>query len=196
MKNWFFKTLPENYTAIYRINAKDSRTGLILNFFALLLSVAVFVPLTFIVNLSPLLKDLSKLSATLFVGLAGVLLYMVLHELLHGLAYKLTTKQKLTFGISWSCAFCGVPDIYVTRKTALIALMTPFVVFTIVFIIALILSISNPFVFAVIGFVFAMHVGGCAGDLYVFFLLTFKYKNKLLLMQDTGPEQTFYLQEK
>ena len=54
--------------------------------------------------------------------------------------------------------------------------MTPFVVFTIAFIIALILSISNPFVFAVIGFIFAMHVGGCAGDLYVFFLLTFKYK--------------------
>ncbi|MCQ2122483.1 MAG: DUF3267 domain-containing protein, partial [Fibrobacter sp.] len=63
---------------------------------------------------------------------AVMLVYIVLHELVHGAVYKLLTGQKLTFGFKASVAYCGVPDIYVYRRTALAALLAPFVVFDIV----------------------------------------------------------------
>ena len=53
--------------------------------------------------------------------IAAMLLYIVLHELTHGIAYKLTTGRKLTFGFTLSVAYCGVPDIYVYRKAAMTA---------------------------------------------------------------------------
>ena len=120
--------------------------------------------------------------------------YIVLHELVHGIAYKALTGEKLTFGVSWSCAFCGVPHVYTYRKTAVISVISPFAVFTLLFIpIILILYPISPLYYLIAAFLFGMHLGGCSGDLYVFYLLTVKFKSKETLMRDTGPEQFFYV---
>ncbi|MBQ3492941.1 MAG: DUF3267 domain-containing protein [Clostridia bacterium] len=194
MKTSFYTTLPDGYDSVFHINAKSTKTGLALNLSALILAFIVMYLLTLLVDLSVIFTTHPLVLCAVFSGVAfSLLIYMILHELLHGIAYKLTTGRKLTFGISWSCAFCGVPDIYVTRKTALIALLTPFIFFSVLFVVALIFFIHNRLIFLAIGFVFAMHVGGCAGDLFVFLLLLIKFRSKNLLMKDTGPEQTFYL---
>ena len=52
------------------------------------------------------------------VFLVSLVLYLVLHELVHGAVYKALTHQKLTFGFTLTVAFCGVPDVYTSRKTA------------------------------------------------------------------------------
>ena len=52
-----------------------------------------------------------------------LVLYILLHELVHGAAYKLLTGRKLTFGLTLSVAYCGVPDIFVYRNAALAALL-------------------------------------------------------------------------
>ena len=122
--------------------------------------------------------------------------YIVLHELVHGIAYKALTKEKLTFGLSWSCAFCGVPSLYIYKKAALIALLAPFITFTVIFLpISIWLYFVNPIYFLAALFVLGMHIGGCSGDLYVTFLLIIKYKEKNVLVNDTGPAQSFYLPE-
>ena len=126
----------------------------------------------------------------------GELRQIVLHELVHGIAYKTLTGEKLTFGISWSCAYCGVPNIYTYRKTAIISVMAPLVVFSVLFVIALAILYSiSPLYYLAVAFVFGMHLGGCSGDIYVLYLLLTKFKNKKTLMRDTGPEQFFYIPE-
>ncbi len=120
----------------------------------------------------------------------ALIAYLVLHELAHGAAYRTLTHQKLRFGISPSAAFCGVPDIYVYRRTALISLLTPFVLFIPVFLIPAFL-LPNAWDKIYVLFLFAMHIGGCSGDLYDTALYLFKFKDPATLMQDTGPKQTF-----
>ena len=120
--------------------------------------------------------------------------YVVLHELVHGIAYKTLTGEKLTFGLSWSCAFCGVPNIYTYRKTAMISVIAPFAVFTVLLLpLLVLLYFISPLYFLIVAFIFGLHAGGCSGDLYVLYLLAVKFKDKRVLMRDTGPEQFFYV---
>lgn len=197
MEKNFEETLPENYKEVYHINAKDFKVGLIFNLVALvpfILITAIAVAVALITDLQfadPIISTIE-----LWIGILVMVVYIIAHELIHGISYKSLTKRKLTFGLSWSCAFCGVPDIYCYRRTALIALIMPFAVFNVVFIA---LTVGTYFVdftaFVLSALLFGMHIGGCSGDLYMFGLLVFKYKDKTLLMRDTGPEQFLYVKE-
>ena len=76
----------------------------------------------------------------------------------------------------------------------LIAVLAPFVTFTLIFIpLLIILYTVSPIYYFVMAFVFSMHLGGCAGDLYVSYLLLTKFKDAKTLLRDTGPEQFFYV---
>lgn len=191
----FEEQLPANYSEAFHINAKEKRTALVLNLVALLIMIVVIIVaiIPVIVNKAEVnFNTINSLLAVIGV-LIALLLYTVLHELLHGLAYKILTGRKLTFGITFSCAFCGVPDIFVYRKTALIALMAPFTVFTIILTpLTVGLYFVSPLVYLTSALILAMHLGGCIGDLYLTTLLLFKYKEKTILMKDTGPEQFIY----
>ena len=134
--------------------------------------------------------------AGLFVWLISMLAYIVLHELTHGLAYKALTKEKLAFGMSWSCASCGVPDIFTYRKTTMISVLAPFVVFTVVLLpLTVWLYFVNPLAYLGSAFLLGLHLGGCSGDLFVFGLLVCKFKDKRTLVRDTGPQQYFFVPE-
>lgn len=190
MKKTFEPTLPEGYREVYRIDATGKKVSLLMNLAAFVLmfaSLAVCVvlirPTSFTFTIGPWL-----------VMLAILVLYIFGHELVHGAAYRLLTGQKLTYGFSWPVAFCGVPEIYVYRKTALISLLAPFTVFSVLFIAAMIL-IPNDFYKILCAFLFSAHFGGCVGDLYDTFLYLFRFRSPDTLMRDTGPAQTFYGKE-
>lgn len=193
MKN-YEKTLPEGYEEVYRIDATDKKIGLIMN--AIAVAVATAFIIGGILSAKPFTIEPLSVSIALVSLSAILLLYMVLHELVHGAVYKAMTGEKLSFGLKWSCAYCGVPNVYVYRKTAFYALIAPLIVFTIVF---AGLSVAFWFVdslcyiaaMAMTGF----HLGGCSGDIYTALLLSFKFKDGETLMRDTGPEQTFYIKK-
>ncbi|MCQ3035784.1 MAG: DUF3267 domain-containing protein, partial [Bacilli bacterium] len=88
-------------------------------------------------------------------------------------------------------AFCGVPDLYVNKKTSLITTLAPLVVFTVV-LLPFVILVKSPLTYALISFLFAMHISGCIGDMYVALLLIFKF-DKNTIVNDTGPKQTFYI---
>lgn len=191
--------LPENYEQIYHIDAKDFKVGLLMNLGALIIMalsgalVVITTVLSATFNQTNAEEFIDYWLLFLVIFLPGIIAYMILHELVHGIAYKRLTKEKLTFGLSWSCAYCGVPNIYVYRKASMIALIMPCIVFSILFIIlGAIFFFVNPALHAAIGALFSMHIGGCVGDLYMFFLYIFKFKDKEILMKDTGPEQFIY----
>ena len=188
----FEETLPEGYALRLTVDCQDKKLGILLNLAALAIMVALCVVFWRLIQpwetfLATPLTSLLKTAVFMIAASA----YIVLHELLHGAAYKLLTGRKLTFGLTWSAAYCGVPDIFVYRSAALIALLTPFVVFTIVFLLTVLL-IADPVSRYMAAFLLAIHIGGCAGDLYDTGLYLFRFRDPATLMRDTGPKQTFY----
>ena len=194
----FEKEIPAGYKQALHINATDVKLGIIFNLIAFVVLAAVMVIAFLPLDINTLLETAKNGIGivTMLVFIISMLLYIVLHELVHGIAYKALTGEKLTFGMSWSCAFCGVPHIYVYRKTALISVLAPFTVFTLIFIpLTVALYFVNPVYYLLSAVIFGMHLGGCSGDLYVTFLLLCKYKSPKTLMRDTGPEQFFFIPE-
>ena len=206
----FERELPEGYCEKKHVNAKSFGFGLVMNLIGLAIFAAATVPLVLLLNIRQnAIADHSFIViASAYAGVFMSLIYIVLHELVHGWAYKRKTGERLTFGMSWSCAYCGVPNVYTYRSTALFAVLAPFVFFSIVMIligavsfavyacaaaegvinVAMVIYIANAVVFG-------LHLGGCSGDLYVTWLLLTKFKDSRALMRDTGPEMFLYLPE-
>ena len=188
------------------INAKDVKFGLIFN----AISIGVLVLFILITHITfSLNKEKTDYILEIFtvhpfsfavymiVFAAAIFGYVILHELTHGLFYKLLTRERLTFGMSWSCAFCGVPKIFVYRKAALIAVAAPLVIFTLILIpLTVTFYFLNPLIYALLMFIFGLHIGGCSGDLYLTLILLFKLKDPRTLIRDTGPEQFLYVPAK
>ena len=190
-------SLPEGYVQVRHINAKDVKFGLIFNSIAIATLAVVMliaaVPLWLQDGVSYALGIWESMWLLLAFS-AALILYIVLHELVHGAVYKALTHQKLTFGMSWSCAFCGVPNVYTYRRTALLALVAPLTVFTLILVpLTVVLYAVHPLYYLASAFILGMHLGGCSGDIYVTWLLLFKYRSPRILMRDTGPEQFIFL---
>ena len=196
---YFEKELPSGYRLAKYINAKDLRFGIIMNLVALAVIVVVMVIACLFAysnDLELILEDVDDLLLYYVLTMGGIVLYIILHELTHGFVYKLLTKEKLTFGFSWSCAYCGVPNIYTYRKTAVLALVAPLVLFSIILLVLMLVFFKiNVIIYLILSFIFGLHLGGCSGDIYGFLLFMFKYKNPNTLMKDTGPEQYFYVRD-
>ncbi len=195
MNKNFEQELPEGYKEVYNINAKDTKTAVIFTVLSVV-PLVIFLPIALILidyNGGFSKHELIYYSLSMFVTAIILIAYVVLHELTHGIVYKLFTKQKLTFGLTLTCAYCGVPNVYVYRKTAICALIMPFAVFSVIFTVATVaLFFVDSLLFLCSVFILALHLGGCVGDLYDLILYLFKFKDKTTLMRDTGPEQTFY----
>ena len=195
--NSFERELPSGYKEIKHINARDKKTGVIFNLiaFAVIILVMAIASLILFVNQEPTFEtDSVGFILVYAVFIASMAAYVVLHELVHGIAYKALTGEKLTFGLSWSCAYCGVPNVYTYRRTALIALVAPFITFTVILLpITVWMYFVDPLYYLLSAFLLGLHLGGCSGDIYCTLLFLFKFKDKKTLMRDTGPEQFFYL---
>lgn len=186
----YFKELPSGYTEDFRIDAKDQKTGLILNLLSLLIMIGLFL-VCFFTKVKQFLTEEYSWKYLLYLALLLVGMTIV-HELTHGIFYKIFTGQKLHFGFSWSCAYCGVLDVYVCKIPSLITTLAPFVLHSI-WMIVLLCVLQNQIWVTIISILFAVHTGGCLGDWYVSLLLL-KYP-KEVLVRDTGAEQTFYLKK-
>lgn len=193
--------LPEGYELVKEIDAvKDKKFAVLMNVIGVVLMIAAGALLWLLrftirgeaasraitLNVAPVWQEELFLLAIVL----GMVLYVILHELTHGVVYKLCTHEKLTFGLSLSCAFCGVPQVFVNRRTALLSLLAPFTLYSVIFLLLVFLADGWLATLALI--LFALHFGGCAGDLYDTWLLLTSLRGDLL-MKDTGPKQSFYI---
>lgn len=195
---YFERELPEGYRAVRTIDAKSTKVGLIFSLVSLIPIIGCLVGAYFLMGKPPLyIEDISAgiYFAYIFVFLICLIAYIVLHELVHGAVYKFFTREKLTFGLTLTVAFCGVPNIYVYRKPALAAVLAPFVVFLPVFL-TLCFVLPTALMKMLASFMLGMHLGGCCGDLWVSGLLIFRLRDNRTLINDTGPKQTFCVPDK
>lgn len=196
MSRFYEENLPDGYTEALIVDAGDQKTGRRLGAAASITSAALFC-LFFFLYAFPRIGEIRE-GFSLFKCLAFIpayFLYIVLHELTHGLVYKLLTGQKLTFGFKPPAAYCGVPEICLYRKTSLFSLFAPFTVFT-VFFAGLFFLLTDPFSRALILALLALHVSGCTGDLYGAGLFLFCFKDPATLRRDTGPKQIYYTKDR
>ena len=196
MNRYYEEKLPEGYSEAFATDANDKKQGARLQI-AAIITVAVLINAFFLIYALPRLGEIAA-GFTAIKCLCFVLaypLYIVLHELTHGLVYKLLTGRKLTFGFKPPSAYCGVPDVYTYRITSLLSLFAPFTIYSIIFIL-LFFIINDPFSRAMILLLFALHIAGCAGDLYGIGLYLFRFKSPDTLRRDFGPRQAYYTKDR
>ena len=199
-KKTFERELPKGYKVCDVIDAAHGKYAVILTLLSIVpLVVAIgLLILPFLLDPSRsisyeyLISDESRLYFV--IGFVLIIVYIVLHELVHGAVYKKHTGEKLTYGFAITCAYCGVPKIFTYRKTAIAAVLAPFVFFSVLLIPVLAVCYFHSVgLYIIFGAVFAMHLSGCAGDLYVTYLFLTKYKDDRTLMNDTGPRMAFFV---
>ena len=188
--NKYYLELPENYKLDKTIDMKKMSTNIflnVLNILFVIISLLILIPLKF---KEIKIDNLIELSIVMFIALIGFIIYIVLHELTHGLFYKIFTKQKLTFGVSLTYAYCGVPNIYVRKKETIIACLSPLIIFSIIFL-TLIFILTPNYINLSIIILFSFDFGGCSVDIYLSLILLTKY-DKDTYIKDTGPTQYIY----
>ena len=159
--------LPQGYEEIRNINLqKNIKLTILINGGALVIGAAMFcigtffVPFTFdIFADNPLLH-----LAQLFGMLIAIVLYMLAHELIHGIFIKKYSGKKAKYGFTGLYAFAG-SDAYFNKSQYIVIALAPVVFFGIVFLLLNIFLPAN--LFWPIYFMQIMNLSGAAGDFYI-----------------------------
>jgi len=187
-------SLPQGYTELYSVNLqKDKKMMVLVNIAATIIAVAMVVPACFYVPISALF-DMENGFVSYVIRFASLavftVLYMFLHELVHGIAMKLCGTKKVKYGFTGMYAFAGSEDYY-DKKAYIFIALAPVVLWGIV------LAIITPFVpaewFWVVYFIQVSNVSGAAGDFFV--TLKFSRFPKDILIKDSGVGMTVYSAE-
>ena len=197
---YFEKSVPEGYVLVKHINAKSDKKQIIVYAVLSIVPLFIIVPALYViagrVNGYSIIGDTDRVAQviSLLITLVAYFVYVVLHELAHGITYKIFTGAKLTFGLTITVAFCGVPDIYIRKKASVTSLLMPFLIFSPIFI-GLIVGMwfVSPLYGILAGALFSLHLGGCVGDLHWILTYAVKFRRCNTLMRDTGPEQWLYI---
>lgn len=180
-----FETLPDGYREICSVDLqKNKKAALTVNIIAVVITVILVVPMLFVVPISSLFSmEKGILNYMLRFGAFFVLiiLYMVLHELVHGIAMKICGTKKVKYGFTGMYAFAGSNDFY-DKKSYIFIALAPVVLWGIV------IAVINPFVsaewFWVVYFLQISNLSGAAGDIFV--TVKFSKLPSDILVQDYG----------
>ena len=183
--------LLDGYKEIYSIDLqKNKKMSLFVNLLAIVVSVLLIVPMHFLVPISTLFdmeNGLGKYIVRFIILFALIIVYMVLHELVHGVAMKLCGTKKIKYGFTGLYAFAGSDDYY-DKKSYIIIALAPVVLWGIV------IAIINSFVsmewFWVVYMLQVLNLSGAAGDLFV--TLRFSQLPKDILIKDHGVGMTVF----
>ena len=189
-----YTELPSGYREVDSIDLqKDKKPALLVNGLALLIVLAMAIPMHFVVPVTDLF-DMSQGYGSYFlrfgVLLGAIIVYMVLHELVHGITMKMCGTKKVKYGFTGLYAFAGSEDYY-DRKSYITIALAPIVVLGAVL---LVLNFLVPTQwFWVVYWIQISNISGAAGDLYV--TCRFSRLPADILVQDYGVGMTVYSAE-
>ena len=172
---------------------KNKKTALLINGIAVLIAVPMIVAGHFFVPVSALF-DMEKGFGMYFlrfgVLLVSIVLYMILHELVHGVAMKLCGTKKVKYGFTGLYAFAGSEDYY-DKKSYIFIALAPVVLWGVV------LAVLNVLVpvewFWIVYLIQVNNISGAAGDLYV--TVKFSRMPKDILVKDHGTGMAVFAKE-
>ena len=185
------ENLPKEYTEIYSIDLqKNKRLALLINLLCLAIAAVFAIPAHFYIPITSL-YDRSQgtvaYAVRFSVLLIGMILYIVLHELVHGITMKVFGTKKVKYGFKGLYAFAGSDDYY-DKKSYITIALAPIVVW------GLILAVTCVLVprewFWVAYFIQLLNLSGAAGDLFV--TVKFSRLPKDILVRDYGVGMIVY----
>ena len=139
-------------------------------------------------TIEPIIEQAEKkLFWIIFLG--AMLLWYCMHEIIHGIAYRITgaKKESITFGMAIEKGvFYCLSNQEITKKAVLISLLAPLVIIGI-----LTLIISLIFKLPLLCFLSIINIGGAIGDI-IMFLYIMKLDDKLLY-KELGEATSFLL---
>lgn len=195
-----FLQLPEGYTEAFRVDLrKDRKLFWLVNGLALLIALALLwlgaVRHPFSALFQRMLRQLDEgdylaYFAPLLCMFLGAVIYMVLHELTHGVFMRFFSGAKPHYGFTGAYAYAGSEAFFCKAHYIVIAL-APVVLLGIV--IAILTAVLPEEWFWPVFFQQILNLSGAAGDLYVtvrFFRLPAD-----MLVRDTGTAMTVFLRE-
>ena len=181
--------LPNGYREIEHVDLqKDKKLALLVNVIAVIIMVITFlighviVPFWSFYDMGGILP--------MVVMLVGMIAYIFLHEIVHGIFMKKYSEQKPFYGFTGMYAYAG-SNCYFSKKSYIVIALAPIVVWGIVLLVLNL--IFQETWFWVIYFIQIINLSGAAGDLYV----TYRF-SKLpedILIKDVGVSMTIYSKE-
>ncbi len=182
--------LPEGYQELLAIDLqKNKKLALLVNGLAILIGVVMVVAMHFYLPIATLFyfEELGSYLLRFGVLILSFIAYMILHELVHGLAMKICGTKKVKYGFTGLYAFAGSEEYY-DKKSYIFIALAPIVLW------GAVLAVVNVFVsddwFWVVYLVQVINISGAAGDLYV--TLKFARLPKDILVRDCGVGMTVY----
>ena len=180
-----FENLPDDYREIYSIDLqKDKKMSVIVNGLAIVIAALLAIPMNFVVPFYTMFNSENGTKDMLIkygVLIALMITYMILHEIVHGIAMRICGTKKVKYGFTGLYAFAGSKDFYDIKSYIFIAL-APVVLW------GVILGVVNLFVpigwFWVVYLIQIVNLSGAAGDLFV--TIKFSRLPKDILVQDYG----------
>ena len=186
--------LPDGYKEAFTIDLqKNKKLALIVNGLAIVIGVALallahflIVPIGKLFTIEPILDYIMRF----VVIMIGSVLYIVLHEAVHGIFMKRYCTAKVNYGFTGMYAFAGSEGYYCRRHYIIIAL-APVVIWGIV--LAILNVFTNDAWFWVVYIIQISNLSGAAGDLYVTYRMMKLSPD--ILVNDTGVRMTVYEKE-
>ena len=184
-------TLPEGYEKIYSVDLQKNKKMLFgINGLALLIMAIMIVPVCFyipMITLFDMEKGILLYILRFAVLLLGGVVYIILHELVHGIAMKLCGTKKIKYGFTGMYAFAGSDDYY-SKKPYIFIALAPVVLWGVV-LLAINLLVPTEW-FWVVYFIQIGNISGAAGDFFV----TFKFSRMPsdILVKDYGVGMEVY----
>ena len=168
---------------------KNKKEALLVNIYGIIIMVvmAVFIPLLIMGGIIEFNLE-TTFPSFFIVLLISLILYIPLHEIVHGIVLKKYTDEKLSFGWKLVYAYCGSKEAVVDRKEYYAVALAPLLVFSVVFISLMVLNPSLSLVWYVMEI---MNVSGSVGDIYVSIKLR-KEKSRDILITDSGTDMSFW----
>ena len=181
-------TLPEGYGQKYLIDLKDNKKQFwIVNGLSILIMLAL-LGLFFLLQWHGILELNAKaLPRQLLVMGLGMIAYIPLHELVHGVFMRRFSGKRAKYGFTLVYAYAG-SDCYFNKRDYLIIAAAPVVFWGVVFLLLLFLLPVNwrwvPYVWEL------FNLSGAAGDFYVFHRL--HKEPDTILCLDTGVKMAVF----
>ena len=187
--------LPENYREYYSVDMQNNKKMmLVINFIAILIGVAMVLAVGFFIppstltgGVEPSSERLMNISIKFVVVAILSIVYIILHEAVHGIAMKICGTKKVKYGFTGVYASAGSDDYY-DKKSYIFIALAPVVLWGIV------IAIANFLVprdwFWVVYIIQIANISGATGDYFV----TFKFSRfpKDILVRDSGSAMKVY----
>lgn len=192
-KQHAIEALPQGYKEIYTIDLqKDKKAAIFVNILAIIVMIVMVVAAN---PFSAVFESVEDIGITadlsrMLVLVVGMIAYIILHELVHGVTMKLFGTKKVKYGFTGLYAYAGSTDYYDKFSYLTIAL-APVVLWGIVLVVLNVVLDASWFWYIYI--IQIINVSGAAGDAFV--TVKFSRMPKDIYVQDYGVGMKVYSQQ-